>query len=195
LPTSIRFSLRAAAESEVDWIADQEARFYSAADAVPRETLHEWFATNPNIFNVVSDRAGARVGHFNLVPIKPDRLAPLIAGTICEADIGGDDIFPAKERNAVTRLWLESIVIELASPYLRARALADVFAQAEVALGRVADPAKLQSLYALTATVAGETLTTRLGFHKVSSRTQREDGHDVYRVSFADLQRALAIDT
>lgn len=184
-----RFVLRPADKSDVDWVAAQEAQVYSDDDAIPADTLREWFAANPYAFNVICDLHASRVGHFNILPIKPNTLQMLIDGKIRERDVRGDSIYSAAERDAVLCLWVESITIDVSNPYLRARALLNVFERAHDTIERLANPVNLTQFYALSATRAGDDLIKRFGFQIASTQNKRTDGHDLYCVSYEVIKR------
>jgi hypothetical protein len=184
-----RFVLRSAHKSDVDWVAAQEAKVYSEDDAIPSEILQEWFAANPYAFNIICDLHAARVGHLNLIPIKPNTLQMLLDGKIRERDVRADSIYSAAERDAVSCLWVESITIDVPNPYLRARALLNVFERAHDTIERLAHPASLTHFYALSATRAGDNLIKRFGFKVASARNKRTDGHDLYCASYEVIKR------
>jgi hypothetical protein len=175
-----RFTLRPADKTDVDWIAAQEAEVYSADDAIPAEIMQEWFAANPYAFIVICDCHSARVGHLNILPIKPNTLNMLIEGKIRERDIRGDSMYSVAERELVSGLWVESIALNISNRYLRARALLNVFEKAREIIERLADPARLSNFYALSATRAGDCLIKRFGFQVASPRDKRSDSHDLY---------------
>jgi hypothetical protein len=184
-----RFVLRPADKSDVDWVAAQEAQVYSDDDAIPADILREWFAANPYAFNIICDLQASRVGHFNIIPIKPNTLQLLLDGKIRERDVRGDSIYSAAERDAVSCLWVESIAIDVSNPYLRARALLNVFERAHDTIERLANPVNLTHFYALSATSAGDNLIKRFGFQVASAQSKRTDGHDLYCASYEVIKR------
>ena len=121
-------------------------------------------------------------------PIKPEALHELLHGVIREKDIGSGRIYSSAERDLVSSLWLESIVIEIPSAYLRAQALTEVLQDITQIIHRVADPKPSMALYALSATRAGDQLVRRFGFQLASPRTTRANGHDLYCASFEALE-------
>jgi len=188
-PVSNRFVLRPADESDIDWIAAQEAQVYSADDAIPADVLQEWFEANRYACNVICDLRASRVGHINILPIKSNTLHLLLDGRIRERDVRGDSIHSAAERDVVSCLWVESITLDVPQPHLRARALLNVFQRAPHIMERLADPMNLRHVYALSATRAGDNLIKRFGFQIASAHIKRTDGHDLYCATYEVLKR------
>lgn len=192
-PVSSRFVIRPAEKSDIDWIAAQEAQFYSDDDAIPADVLQEWFEANPYVCNIICDLRASRVGHFNIIPIKSNTLQLLCDGRIRERDVRGDSIHSAAERDVVSCLWVESITLDVPQPWLRARALLNVFQRAHHTMERLADPINLKHVYALSATRAGDNLIKRFGFQIASAHIKRTDGHDLYRASYEILKRKTQV--
>jgi hypothetical protein len=182
------FVLRPAEPADVEWLAAEEAKAYAARDAIPGARLQAWFAANRYVFGIIVSRDGRRVGHLNILPLKPEPLRHLIAGTWRERDVPGEGLYAVAEREQVTALWVESVMVNLASSFLRARALLQGLDDVPALIGRLADPAKVQRIYALAATEAGDQLVRRFGFEVVVKRDQRADEHDLFAASFAALQ-------
>ena len=107
---------------------------------------------------------------------------------LSERDIRGDSLYSVTERDAVSCLWVESITVNVASHYLRARALLNVFGQISEVIERLAKPGNLKRCYALAATSAGINLVKRFGFEVASEGSRRPDGHDLYCASYAVIK-------
>lgn len=192
-----RYVVVQADASDIGKIAKQEASIYTSEDRIPEAVLKEWYDANPSGFTVVKTADGSLVVHLNILPLRPNTCQQFIAGSIVEREIRGDSLFGSKERASITRLHIESVMLDVPKPRSKevalralASALPDVFA-------RVADHDKIERIYAIAASDEGKDLLQDLGFAIEGEARRRKDGHNLYSCTWqtiADHARAIRRD-
>jgi hypothetical protein len=185
------YYMEPATAADVDWIARLEAQVYTAADAVPGHVLREWYESNPDGFNIIRMRNGERVGHIDLLPLRPATLRKFLEGTIVEKDIRGDSLYPPSERAQIKDLYVESIIVLPPKGYSNAPAILCVLTNFAALVERVCDPAQVESIYAMAASSSGERLLKRLGFDLLTPGDQRADRHGVFCARFGELSENI----
>jgi hypothetical protein len=185
------YRISPAGPDDIQWIARLEAETYSADDAVPLHVLQEWHEANPDGFSVIRMRNGQKVGHLNLLPVRPATLEKFLQGKILEKEIRGDSLFKSKERAEIRDLYIESIIVLPPKGYSNAPAILCVLTNLHSLVGRLCDPSQVRKIYAMAASSRGDKLLRRLGFEVLSSKTGRADGHDVFQASFAALSNSI----
>lgn len=163
-----------AGEDDVRWAAALAASVYVGDDVIPESLMLGWFAANPDGFSVIKNASEERVGNLDILPVRPDALQALIAGSKLEIEIEPADLFGPGERGGIRDLWLESVVcVEPGA----GRALCECWLEL---LGRLSD--RVRSVYAVAASGKGERLLGRLGFERAGLAADRRDRHDLYRL-------------
>lgn len=185
------YTVSAATSEEMEWIAGLESEIYSDTDAVPRAVLLEWFQANPAGFSVIRMANNTKVGHIDLLPIRPATFQRFLEGTIVERDIRGDSLYSPGESAAITALYVESIIVNPPKGYTNAPAILCVLTSFERLVSRLCDPGQLKSVYAIAASRSGERLLRRLGFDVISPAHARKDGHELFVANFADLRSQI----
>lgn len=185
---AMKFALTPATADDMAWIASLEERQFHA-DAVPLAILREWFDTNPNGFMILRDRDGKRIGHIDVLPIRPEAFELFIKGTITEQGLRGTSLYSAAEGTATRDLYVESVVVQGRDEHRAA--VSYLLTHVEEIFSRVAVPANLRHIYGLAATDAGRHFMERKGFEVVSNANEREDRHPLYRVDYATLKQRL----
>jgi hypothetical protein len=181
-----------ATAEEIDWIARLEERVYTSSDAVPKHVLTEWFESNPNGFSVIRMCNGQKIGHIDLLPIKPVTLERFVSGLIVEKDIRGDSLFKPEERDQITMLYVESIIVLPPKGFTNAPAILCVLNSFARLVERVCDSGKIKNIYAIAASKSGERLLKRLGFDTVALPDSRADGHELFSADFKQLAANIA---
>jgi len=177
---------------EMDWISTLEHNVYSAVDAVPREVLLEWYGTNPRGFSVIKMPNNAKVGHIDLLPIRPATFERFFSGAIVEREIRGDSLYSAAEREKITSLYVESIILCPPKGFSNAPAILCVLSAFEQLAARLCDPERLENVFAIAASRSGERLLRRLGFDIIKAADARKDGHDLFMAPYGELRRNIA---
>ena len=187
------YQVSAATRDEVDWIAHQEEEVYLFGDAVPKHVLLEWYDSNPTGFSVIKMPNGQKIGHIDLLPIRPNTLRAFIDGNIVEKDIRGDSLFSPGDRNEIRSLYVESIAVQPPKRLSKAPAVICVLTNFLVLVERIADLASVEDVYAIAASSSGETLLKGLGFDALKSGDNRADRHNLYHVMFKDLAQRIGV--
>ncbi|HKO54784.1 MAG TPA: hypothetical protein VJ276_02830 [Thermoanaerobaculia bacterium] len=186
---AMKFSLTPATADDIAWVAGLEEKQFRS-DAVPLAILREWFGANPNGFVILRDRHGKRIGHIDVLAVRPEAFELFVKGTITEQGLRAASLYGAAERANVRDLYVESVVVQggeehrAAVSYLLTHVEDGVFA-------RVAEPANIRHVYGLAATGEGRNFMERKGFEVVSEADKREDGHPLYRIDYATLKQRL----
>lgn len=185
------YRVETATPDDIGWMARLEAETYSSSDAVPESVLREWYAVSPRGFFVLR-KGDERVGHLDLLPLRPTPLRRFLAGELREREIRGEDLYSTAERASVTSLYVESLVVLPVSAYARAAALSLLLLNLTRLVGLVADPRRVEELYAVAASEAGARLMRRLGFRPLQKAAERGDGHELLTATLAGLQATAA---
>ncbi len=186
------YTVSPATLEEVEWIADLESEVYSEDDAVHRSVLKEWFEANPNGFSIIRMANQTKVGHIDLLPIRPATFQRFLEGSIVEKDIRGDSLYSATEAAAITSLYVESIIVNPPRGYTTAPAILCVLTSFDGLVARICEPSRLKNFYAIAASRSGQRLLRRLGFDVIKSANTRKDGHDLFVADYAELRRHIA---
>ena len=194
LPTDIdldnltaAYVIAEATPTDIAWIAQHEATVYSTNDAIPEALLREWYAANPKGFSIIKTADGRRVGHLDILPLRPRTCESFIAGDIFEREIRGDSLYGIDERERITCLYVESIALCLPKPLSNTAAISTIMASLPTIIARVADPSRIESIYAIAASRAGDRFMRRLGFEVLRPAERRKDGHDFFFASWSTV--------
>jgi len=185
------YVVRTATEHDIVWIANLEQKWFHQ-DAVPKDRLIEWHKANPNAFFVIEDKAGDKVGHMDILPIRPGTLNQFLDGQITEKEILGDCLYTPSEKGAVKALYVESLIIDVPNIHHRGLALHSLLLEFNRLISEVSDPNNIETLYAMAATSQGARIISEFGFSVVKNAKERPDHHDVYAVKFATLKENIA---
>jgi hypothetical protein len=177
---------------DIEWSVHLRASVYQRQDALPEHILKEWYSTNPNGFFIVKIENGPRVGHIDLLPIKPTSLRELVKGRITEDHIRGDSLYTPKEKESVRDLYIEGVICRLPEDHLKQHlgliALKTILLSLDTMVENVSNPRKLEYVYAIAATRAGQKLMDFLGFEQQQIHTERKDKHDLYFAKFSTVR-------
>lgn len=176
-----------ASPEEMNWIADLEQQVYMPGDAVPRNVLKEWYNSNPTGFSVIRMKNGQKIGHIDLLPVRPATFSAFVEGQIIEKDIRGDSLYSPADRDLIRDLYVESVIVLPPKGYSNAPAVLCILREFGGLVQRVCDPQKVERVYAIAASNSGKRLLQRLGFDLIARGDKRADGHDLFVAAFADL--------
>lgn len=180
-----------ATKSEVGWISDLEQSVYSVSDAVPGEVLLEWYESNPTGFTVIRMGDGTKIGHIDILPLRPTTLNSFINGKIVERDIRGDSLYAPAERDQITDLYVESVIVQPPKGFSNAPAVLCLLGGFADLVERICNPARVQTVYAIAASHSGERFLHRLGFDQLRGAANRKDGHNLYSADYAVLRENI----
>lgn len=186
-----KYNLQQATADDIEWIAQLESEFYSSADAIPKHVLEEWYNANGSGFLVISIEGGHRIGHLDILPLRPRTLSLFIEGNLLEREIRGDSLYSPAEQKEIRNLYIESIILNPPKGCSRGKALLFLLCNYQSIIEKLCDVTKVESIYAMAASKAGERNMQRLGFNKVMTGDKRKDKHDLFVVRFSVLKKAL----
>jgi hypothetical protein len=175
---------------EVRWIARLEAEVYSPSDAIPEATLGEWYEANPAGFSVIK-RGEERIGHVDILPLRPTALRKILGGELAERDVRGADLYPPGESDSIRELYVESLALLPRPASSRAPAVSFILANFTRLAGRLCDPAAVESVYATAASGAGERLMSHLGFVRLGNPADT-DRHGLWAARFSEISGAAS---
>lgn len=178
------FFVENARHGDIKWIHQLETAVYSGIDVIPERVLEEWFEANPSGFYIVRNLTGEPVGHIDLLPVRPQVLKKFLNGQIIEKELCGRDLYSPAERNTIEDIYVESLAL-LLPLRKRAAALKVLSGCLGHLIENVADRNAVKNLYAIAASVQGETIMKKLGFNNISSGTERKDGHKLFTAEAA----------
>jgi hypothetical protein len=180
-----------ATSEEVGWISELEQTAYNAVDAVPGDVLQEWYASNPTGFTIIRMGDGTKIGHIDILPLRPTTLQSFIDGRIVERDIRGDSLYTPGDRGQITTLYVESIIVHPPKGYSKAPALLCVLSGFADLVKRVCDPGPGLVVYAIGASGPGEDMMRKLGFDVLRGAAMRKDRHNLYSVKYPVLSQSI----
>jgi len=184
---SIGYRTVQASSKEIDWIADLERQVYTHEDAVPKHILKEWYKSNPTGFSVIRMTNSQKIGHIDILPIRPTTLNTFVEGNIVERDIRGDSLYAPGDRESIRDIYVESIIVLPPKGFSKVPAMLSVLKSFNGLVERICDPTRLDNVYAIAASTSGERLLRRLGFDLLVPSKNRADEHDLFVVKFIDL--------
>ena len=187
-----RCTVEPATAQDVDWTVGLRAWAYPAGDALPKRLLKEWYRFNPNGFFVIRDENGSRVGHLDLLSLKPGTLDLLLEGEISEKEIRGDSLYRPEERGRIDNLYVEGIIIRVSKGRTGTAPLRCILSNWETITRTVADPENVKAVYAVAASKSGQSLVKGLGFELQQDREKRADKHDLYVARPATISKNIA---
>jgi hypothetical protein len=187
---ALDISIAMATPDDLLWIANLEKSYFHD-DAIPLAILTDWYAKNPNGFQIVCDERGNRVGHLNVLPVKEEAFSPFIAGKIYEREITGNALFPPAERDLVRDLYVESVIVKHDDKKTHQMAVTLLLNRVDTILSSLGNPANLRHVYGLAATDAGRNFMHGHGFDVVGEAHDRVDEHPLYRIRYSDLRKRL----
>jgi hypothetical protein len=186
------FRVEPATNGDIAWIAELEAAVYSKSDAVPEQTLREWFSVNPTGFSIVRDPSGKAIGHLDILPLRPVTMEAFCKGNIVEREIRGDSLYTPTDRSSITTLYVESVILVPEKPMMKGPALLCLLDNLGAILDRIADAKTVEKLYAIAATTAGENLLKKLSFEVESVGERRRDAHGLFVACVANVAARIA---
>ena len=187
----VNYQVTQATRNEIGWIAEFEAEVYSREDAISEQTLLEWYTINPNGFSIVKMADGKKIGHIDILPLRPNTLDVFLNGNIVEQDIRGDSLYKASEQHLIKDLYVESIILRPPKPLSNTSAILCVLSNIVPMIERIASIEQIEYIYAIAASSSGEKLLRHLGFDVLKSAAQRKDNHDLFRVSSSVLAEKI----
>jgi hypothetical protein len=186
------YQIAQASADEIDWIARLEAQVYTPDDAIPKRVLMEWYEKNATGFSVIRMTNGQKVGHIDILPLRPATQKAFLQGDIVEKDIRGDSLYSRSESQLIQDLYVESIIVLPPKGFSKAPAILCVLTNFIALVGRMCDPNSVQKIYAIAASQSGDRLLRRLGFDPIGSSEGRVDHHDLFSVQFSELTKNIA---
>ncbi|MDP4172540.1 MAG: hypothetical protein Q8933_01115 [Bacteroidota bacterium] len=185
------FRLIEANEEDILWVSKLETSVYSINDAVPLNILQGWYRTNPKGFYIAFDDHNNRVGHIDILPVKPTPLDNFVAGYITEQQIKPEDIYTPGQKEFIRNLYIESLALKIPGNVLRAKALLSIISEIQGAIRGLCEKGRISSLYAISASKEGRKILEHLGFQIYSKKEERIDKHDLFRATFSTFMLKL----
>src|ERR1700686_4487022 len=180
--------LRQATDDDIAYIADLEFRAYDRGIAVPEPLFRSWYDANPTGFSVLCDDKGVRIGHLDLLPLRPSGVELLHNGELGEQAITPEMIYSAVEQNQTECFYVESIVVDDKYKDLRPRALFGILNCFGKVMSRMSKSTNKKKVYALGGTKSGERLMQQLGFHLITRPEDRADNFGLYVATEEDIR-------
>jgi hypothetical protein len=191
-PGQARYEIVPAGRGDISWIAGLEAGAYSPEDAIPENVLRAWYGANPAGFSVIRTPDGKRIGHIDILPLRPEALKALIGGTILEREIPGSSLFGPDEKDKIKDLYVESVIIRPPACVSPAPAGLCLLRGFPSLIARVVDPSQVRTLYAIGASPEGRRLLKRLGFGRLETGPAKAGQHVFYSLAFSALAGRLS---
>lgn len=179
--------LRPATPDEIGWIADLQIRSYDREMAIPVELLSAWYRHNPHGFSIMEKDDGERIGHIDILPIKPAAVAVLLTGKEPEQSLTPTMLYTPAEQARIKAIYIESIIIKDSNRELQARALFTLLNEFNSIVSRICDVQQVSEVYWIPITPKGERMMQKLGFRLVGPADERVDKHPLYVGTLQDI--------
>src|SRR5260370_42237384 len=167
------------AACDVEWASELAKRVYSGVDVIPREVMLDWFEANPYGFPTIKPSGNGPVGNLDILPIRPNTLRRIVAGTLLERDVTGDCLYGASEKERIEDLYIESFAVDPACARSAPGIIIEVLSSFIDLVNRICNPGQVHRVYAIAASDEGSGLLARLGFESVGPSDGRRDGHQL----------------
>ena len=132
-------------------------------------------------------RNGQKVGHLDILPLRPLTLQSFLEGKISERDIRGDSLFHLNKRESITDLYIESVIVLPPKGYTNIPAIICILSNFEEIVNRICEPQNVKNIYAIAASRSGDRFLKRLGFDILKNANERIDKHDLFVIKYAEL--------
>ncbi len=172
-------SIASASIDDIGWIAQLESELFTGADVIPVEQLMEWYKINQTGFFIFKTEDGKRIGHIDILPLRPQIIESILEGELIEREIKGEYLYTPNEKNLIKNLYIECVAIK---PTGRIRAIAlQVFLSGFGAIvGNICPVDNIEKIFAVAATKQGEQIMKNFGFTVAHEETKRKDGHKLF---------------
>lgn len=185
------FRLIEANQEDILWVSKLETSVYSINDAVPLNILKGWYRTNPKGFYIAVDDHNNRVGHIDILPVKPIPLENFVSGYITEQQIRPEDIYTPSQKEFITNLYIESLALKIPENVFRAKALLSILSEIQETIRGLCEKGRISRLYAISASKEGRKILEHLGFQIYGKKEERIDKHDLFMVTFSTFMLKL----
>jgi tetratricopeptide (TPR) repeat protein len=187
--TPVRY--RPSTLDDIGLVASQERAAHYEDDAVPLQTLQQWYLRNRNGFNMLlyNDR---NFGHLNLLPFTKEFFAKFLEGKVTEKEATQSDIYPPASQSLIKDIYIESFAILHPSIGLRGQLLIHVLSRFTDIISSLCPPNQIELIYALAATKLGESLLERLNFSQQNTDKVRKDRLKLFVISYSKLSSRLS---
>jgi hypothetical protein len=179
-------SINPASMEDIEWIAQLESELFTGADVIPVELLKEWYNTNPTGFFVFKTSDGVRVGHINILPLRPQILELFLEGKIIERQIRGESLFTPVEKKSIKNLYIECLAVKPVGR-IRAAVLYALMSEFVSMICNICPVDNMEKIYAVAATVQGEQIMRNFGFKVIREDAARQDGHKLFEADVKEL--------
>jgi hypothetical protein len=190
-----KYTVVRASAKDITWTVQLRADCYREDEALSEDILQEWYSVNPNGFWIVREVNGPRVGHLDLLPIRPRTLKRFCHGTITEQEITGDSLYSEDEKELVTDLYLEGIIIsplEGSPQTANAVAMRAVLHNFGTIINSICDPKNLRYLYGVAASDSGKKALLDLDFQLLQSGEKRKDHSDLFEADYLTVAKRVS---
>lgn len=181
----MKFVIEPATADDIAWVGRIETEAYGE-DAVPVHTIRRWHKHNPTGFFIVKTPEAKKVGHLDILPLRPEVLQLLLEGKIQERDLSEAALYAPSEREMIKDLYVESIIVLTDHPS-RSAAIHVVLSEFDSLVSHICEPAKVESVYAIAATPEGDKFMRQLGFEQVRAGSERLDEHPFFAARYDDV--------
>jgi len=151
----------------------------------------DWFEANPYGFSTIKSSGNGPVGNLDILPIRPNTLRRIVAGTLLERDVTGDCLYGASEKERIEDLYIESFAVDPACARSAPGIIIEVLSSFIDLVNRICNPGQVHRVYAIAASDEGSGLLARLGFESVGPSDGRRDGHQLYLGSMEVVAGAI----
>jgi class 3 adenylate cyclase len=180
--------LRPATLDEVDWIAELQVRSYERDRAVPADILRAWYQANPLGFSIMEKEDGERIGHIDILPLKPAAVTLLLAGKQAGQAITPEMLYTPDEQSQIDVLYIESIIIKDSDQKLQAGALLALLTNFIALFSRICDVEQVREIFQIATSAQGERMAQRLGFRLIGPTDESVDQHPLYAAALKDIK-------
>ncbi|RJP74331.1 MAG: hypothetical protein C4539_00355 [Ignavibacteriales bacterium] len=164
---------------DIGWIAQLESELFTGKDVIPVEQLLEWYKINQTGFFIFKTEDGKRIGHIDILPLRPQIIKSILAGELIEREIKGIYLYTPNEKNLIKNLYIECVAIK-PTGRIRAIALQSFLSNFSSMVSNICPVDNIEKIFAVAATKQGEQFMKNFGFTVAQEEDKRKDGHKLF---------------
>ncbi len=172
-------NIYSASIDDIEWIAQLEAELFTGKDVIPVEQLMEWYKINQTGFFIFKTEDGKRIGHIDILPLRPQIIESILIGELIEREIKGEYLYTPNEKSLIKNLYIECVAIK-PTGRIRAIALQAFLSGFGAIVGNICPVDNIEKIFAVAATKQGEQFMKNFGFTCVQEEAKRKDGHRLF---------------
>lgn len=170
-PYQVKYCTRASLHEACDLTMDSYGEGY-----VSHDIAEQWRLKNPNAFVCIYNHDHVMCACFGILALRDEFLIRLIAGDVCDGELGGEDVLEFDQSRQASSLYLSGVVVRGAKSWLGGKR-AQLMCWAILEYVRQVYGFRLQrKIYAIAVTEESAQLMEHLGFRIQTGKKRKDNG-------------------